>query len=86
MSSWLYDPQYTFTTTVNGQLMLTMLVEDILSIPDTSLIQTNTDGATFLIDRAKEAVFNEKCKKWEEQTRLTLEYAEYKEMFVWDVS
>lgn len=86
MSSWMYDPQYTYTTTVNGQLMISMLAEELLSIPGTQLLQTNTDGLTLMIDRCNEDEFNQKCRDWEAVTKLTLEYAEYKEMFIFDVN
>jgi hypothetical protein len=85
--SWLYDPQYTMQTTINGQLLITMLVEDlIVNIPDSQLLQTNTDGATLRIPKDKEDIYYSVCKKWEEVTKLTLEFADYKEMFIWDVN
>jgi hypothetical protein len=50
--SFLYDPLYTMKTTINGQLMLTMLCESLVnSIPDLTMLQVNTDGITVKIHR-----------------------------------
>jgi hypothetical protein len=85
--SWLYDSQYTMQTTVNGQLMLSMLVEEImLEFPDAKLLQTNTDGFTFKIKRSDEERYYEICRKWESVTNLILEYADYSAMYIWDVN
>lgn len=85
--SWLYDPQYTMQTTINGQLLLTMLVEELLlSIPGSKLLQTNTDGATLMFHESYIDKYNEICKNWESLTRLTLEFADYKAMYIWDVN
>jgi len=85
--SWLYDPQYTMQTTMNGQLLLSMLVEDILiNIPDSILLQTNTDGATFQFDKQYIEKYENICKAWEEKTKLILEFADYSAMYIWDVN
>lgn len=84
--SWLYDPQYTMQTTINGQLMLLMLVEDLLTIPGIILLQTNTDGITVKIPKQYQSLYYDKCKAWENITSLTLEYAEYKAMYIRDVN
>lgn len=85
--SWLYDPYYAMGTTINGQLVITMLVEDILiNIPECTLLQTNTDGATFRFPKEWLPEFNALCEKWEKITKLTLEYADYQAMYIWDVN
>ena len=85
--SWLYDPQYTMRTTINGQLLITMLVEDwLLNIPEAQLLQTNTDGATLRFPKEYMPTYEKICKKWESITRLTLEFADYKAMYIWDVN
>lgn len=85
--SWLYDPQYTMQTTINGQLLITMLVEDLLiNIPEAQLLQTNTDGATLRFPKEYQEKYNEICKAWEQVTKLTLEFADYSSMFIWDVN
>jgi len=48
--SFLYDPELTFRITINGQLLLSMLYEQItLAIPDAQPIMQNTDGLEFII-------------------------------------
>jgi len=85
--SWLYDPQYTMQTTINGQLMLTMLVEELMiSLDSAQLLQTNTDGATLRIKRTDIDKYNDICKRWEELTKLTLEFVDYSAMYIWDVN
>jgi hypothetical protein len=85
--SWLFDSQYTMQTTVNGQLMLSMLVEELLlEFPDAQLLQTNTDGFTLRIKRSDEEKYYEICKRWEGVTKLILEYANYDAMYIWDVN
>ena len=85
--SWLFDSKYTMQTTINGQLLISMLVEDILiNIPDSVLLQTNTDGATFQFDKQYLDVYESICKAWEEKTKLVLEFADYSAMYIWDVN
>ena len=74
-------------TTINGQLLLSMLIEKLLiQIPDSILLQTNTDGATLKFKREYIPIYEKICKEWELLTKLTLEYAEYKAMYIWDVN
>lgn len=85
--SWLYDPQYTMQTTINGQLLLTMLAEELLlSLDNCQLLQINTDGMTFRLKKKDLDKYNNICKNWEELTKLKLEYAEYSAMFIRDVN
>lgn len=84
--SWLKDYQYTLSTTINGQLMISMLAEKLMEIPESQLIQINTDGLTVKLKKEYESLYYQLCKEWEEITRLTLEYAYYKKMIVRDVN
>ncbi len=85
--SWLFDSRYTMQTTINGQLMLLMIVENLLmSLENCKLLQTNTDGFTMIIKRSDLDKYYEICKSWEAITKLTLEYAEYSKMIISDVS
>lgn len=85
--SWLFDRKYTMETTVNGQLMLSMLAEDIITtIDDTLLLQTNTDGMTFKIKKVDIDKYFEICKNWEKTTGLVLEYDYYSKMVISDVN
>lgn len=84
--SVFYDPQYTMTITINGQLMLCMLAEWLISVPTLKIIQINTDGITYWIHRDYEPQAAEICKQWEQYTLLTLESVNYKRMFIRDVN
>lgn len=84
--SWLYDPQYTMATTINGQLMLTMLAEELMEIPKSNLIQINTDGLTMRIPKNQIDSYYEICNKWMSVTGLLLEYVEYNKMIISDVN
>lgn len=81
-----YDPQYTMTITINGQLSLCMLSESLMSVKGCKMIQANTDGVTVRIPRNKEKEYYKLCKQWEEITGLELEYAVYDKMCIRDVN
>lgn len=82
----LYDPFYTMQTTINGQLLLCMLVEQLVKIPDLSMIQCNTDGVTYSCPREYISHTRVLCKWWEDLTRLNLEEALYSRMMIRDVN
>jgi hypothetical protein len=86
MYSWLYDPQYTMATTINGQLLLSMLAEMLMDIEDGKLIQINTDGLTMKLPKTSIDQYYSICNKWQEFTKLQLEYAEYSKMVIYDVN
>ena len=84
--SCFYDPKYTFSVTVNGQLQLLQLAEVLSLIPGLQLIQANTDGITAYLPRKQEPLFNLWKDDWESKTGLTLEEVEYSRMFIRDVN
>ena len=84
--SVFYDPQFTMTVTVNGQLMLSMLAEKLITVPTLKIIQINTDGVTYSIHKSFEPLAVQYCKEWEEITKLVLEDADYSRMFIRDVN
>ena len=81
-----YDPQYTFSVTVNGQLQILQLVESVSLIPDVELIQANTDGVTVRIKKTMIPLFKMWCDEWEKMTGLKLEYVDYSRMWIRDVN
>lgn len=83
--SFFYDPKYTMTITVNGQLMLTMLAEDLV-LAGAEMIQVNTDGLTIKVKRNQLDKYKDICSNWERITKLELEYAEYQKMVIRDVN
>lgn len=84
--SVFYDPKYTMTITINGQLSILLLAEKILEIPGLRLIQLNTDGLTAAVPREHEARYQQICKDWESQVKLELEESVYSKMFIRDVN
>lgn len=85
--SFLMDNKYTIKTTINGQLMLTMLCEDLVeNIEDLIMLQVNTDGLTVKIKKSDYNKYLELCKQWEIKTKLSLEYVEYSKMIIRDVN
>lgn len=82
-----YDPKYTMSITVNGQLLLCMLAEALVDkVPGLTLIQVNTDGLTVKVPKAGEAQVMEIAEDWELTTALDLERADYSRMFIRDVN
>jgi hypothetical protein len=83
--SCFYDPFVFYAITVNGQLFISMLVERLVAA-GAELLQVNTDGVTVSVPRKKEEQILKVCKQWEQETRLTLEYADYAKMIIRDVN
>jgi len=86
MYSCFFDPQHTYSVTVNGQLQLLQLVEKLISIPGLQLIQANTDGITARVPRSLVWTFDAYKKEWEQETSLELEEVDYKSMWIADVN
>lgn len=84
--SVFFDPQFTLTITINGQLLLCMLAERLLKIPTLKIIQINTDGITYSIDKNYEPCAAAVCSEWEKLTLLTLESVDYSRMWIRDVN
>jgi hypothetical protein len=84
--SVFYDPKFTMTITINGQLMLCMLAEWLLAVPTIQLIQINTDGITYRIHADYEPMALEIQARWEAYTCLKLERADYSRMWIRDVN
>ena len=72
-----YDPQYTMSITINGQLLLCMLAEQLMKTPGLKMIQINTDGLTFKVNRNYINHIESVCTWWESVTQLELEGAFY---------
>lgn len=86
-TSPFYDPLVAMSTTITGQLSLSMLMEMLtLEIPEIQWIQANTDGITARVPRKFEQLFYDISKEWEKITKLELEFAKYTKMAVQDVS
>ena len=81
-----FDTQFTMAITINGQLLLCMLVEQMLKVPGLRMIQANTDGITYLCPHEHLDHTRAICRWWEQITNLELEEALYSRMFIRDVN
>lgn len=83
-NGFLKDPQYTIQTTVNGQLLLTMLGERLSKIG--TYLMWNTDGSEIIIPRDKLDEYYQICNEWCELTGIDLEHDEYETMWIRNVN
>ena len=84
--SVFYDPKFTMTITINGQLSLLMLIDRLLKIKGLKLVQVNTDGITVAMLKETEQEYKDTCSQWEKDVALELEYVNYSRMFIRDVN
>ena len=84
--SVFYDPLYTMTVTLNGQLLLCLLAEGLMHITGLQLIQVNTDGLTVRVPRNQKVLVDLARMAWQERTGLNLEEAIYRSMMIRDVN
>lgn len=84
--SVFYDPLMTMSITLNGQLLLCVLAEQLLKVPGLRIIQANTDGLTVQCPKRQREAMQFVVRWWEEMTRLKMEFAEYRVMCIRDVN
>lgn len=80
-----FDPAYMLAITVNGQLMLCMLAEQLANA-GVRLIQVNTDGVTVQAKPEQETIIDEIMTWWQRLTGMDLEQTEYHRMFIRDAN
>ena len=86
-SSFVYDPLYTFRTTIAGQLFICMWTERMYeAVPDIKFLQTNTDGITVMIPKDKLEIIRKINNQLTEETTLGIEEAFYSKMVIRDVN
>lgn len=86
VNSPFYDIKFMLQITINGQLLLCMLAEELLEIDKLKLLQINTDGLSFVIKKKNKDNMRDICKAWEKLTNLELEETYYKNMIIGDVN
>ena len=85
-TSFLYDPLYTYKTTIAGQLFIAMWAERMVEkVPDLQFIQINTDGITIKLKRSDINKIKEVCNQLTKETSLEIEDAYYSKMVIRDV-
>jgi hypothetical protein len=81
-----YDPQYTMSITINGQLLLCMLCDVLSQCKDIRIIQINTDGISLYYPKTLKEYVHQVMTWWQSMTNLTLENAEYNRVYIRDVN
>ena len=82
----LYDPAYTMTITIGGQLSLCMLIEKLIDHCGAEIVMCNTDGFEYIVDVEMISEADKWVKWWEDLTGLTMEGDTYKTMWIRDVN
>lgn len=81
-----FDKLCMMQITINGQLQIAMLAEQLAAVPELQLIQVNTDGLTIRVKRNLVDKVENICDMWQAFTGLELEEARYSRMFIRDVN
>lgn len=80
----LLDAKATMSVTLTGQMSLSMLCEQLLTIEGLIIAQNNTDGTTVMVRRRDRAELERIVSEWEKITGLVMEYENYKAMYIRD--
>jgi len=85
--SFFYDPELCMKITINGQLTLMMLYEQIMErIPGAIALLQNTDGVETIIPRKYYDLYMQICEEWQNNTNLNLEHDQYQKLILGDVN
>lgn len=83
----LYDPLPTRSLRISGQLFLTMLTMQLLNACKTiKLLNLNTDGLMYSIDKSELPIVDEMASTWEKQTGFELETDDIARVWLKDVN
>ena len=83
----LYDPLPTRSLRISGQLFLTMLTMQLLNACKTiKLLNLNTDGLMYSIDKSELPLVDEIASAWEKQTKFELETDDIAKVWLKDVN
>lgn len=81
----LYDPQYAIQITMNGQLLILMLIEQLVN-GACKVLQANTDGLTIIYKESEQALVSKICADWEQLAGVALKHSYYRELIIRDVN
>ncbi len=84
--SVFYDPLFTMSITLNGQLLLCLLAEQVMKIENLRVISCNTDGICLYLRRSDYPKLKEICNWWSSLTKLSLEEARFSKLCIRDVN
>lgn len=83
----LYDPRNTRSMRISGQLFLTVLMVRLVRRCKTiKLLNLNTDGLAYSIDKSELDIANEICAAWEKETGFELETDDIQKIWIKDVN
>ena len=83
----LYDPLPTRSLRISGQLFLTVLTMRLLNACKTiKLLNLNTDGLMYSIDKSELALVDEIAHAWETETKFELEVDDIQKVWIKDVN
>ena len=83
----LYDPLPTRSLRISGQLFLTVLTMRLLNACKTiKLLNLNTDGLMYSIDKSELALADEIAHAWETETKFELEVDDIQKVWIKDVN
>lgn len=82
----LYDPAYTMSITIGGQLSLCMLMGALIDHCDAEIIMCNTDGFEYMVEVDMMDKADKIVSRWEAVTGLTMEGDTYDIMYIRDVN
>lgn len=83
----LYDPRNARSMRISGQLFLTELVIELLAECQTvKLLNFNTDGLMYSVDKSELPIVDRICAAWEQRTRFELETDEIQKVYIKDVN
>ena len=84
--SFLYDKFFQMSITVNGQLILSMLCEQLSLIKGVRIILANTDGLEAVVPVSKKRAVYDICVAIEKLTKMELEYSVYNKLCIRDIN
>jgi len=83
----LYDPLMPRSIRISGQLFMCELANHLIQdISSFKLINFNTDGLMYSVDRVDLPKVDEICDEWQKRVRLELEVDKIKEVYIKDVN
>lgn len=83
----LYDPKNARSMRISGQLFLTELVVELVNTCKTfKLLNFNTDGLMYSVDKVELSIVDKICAAWESRTRFELETENIDRVYIKDVN
>ncbi len=84
-TSWAYDPLNVYKIRINGQLILLMLVERLLSL-NCEIVQVNTDGVVYVAKEDSRDSIKAAINEIERITQLSFDTDDYESFYQCDVN